>query len=156
LYTSWPRDVVAEAKSIVNKVQQHRKRPASLFIGRWQPFHNGHAYIIQKAIQENKRVIIGVRDMCQDENNPYSFNTIERCLWRTYGNQIEVISIPDVESINIGRDVGYAVNEIQVPEDIRGISATAIRDQISADNNEWQQYVPKGVADVLNVIKYRS
>jgi len=152
LHTTWPRDIKEEAIRIVDGVEAHRKRPASLFIGRWQPFHNGHAHIIQGALDESKRAIIGVRDMPRSESDPYSFEIIERCLWRTYGNQIEVMSIPDIESINIGRNVGYDVNEVHVPEDIKGISATAIRQNMKEGNSEWRDYVPRGVADTLSAI----
>ena len=40
---------------------------------------------------------------------------------------IEVVVIPPIESVNYGRDVGYAINELVPPQDIKEISATKIR-----------------------------
>ena len=34
----------------------------ALFIGRWQPFHNGHKHIIQNALDEGKNVLIACRE----------------------------------------------------------------------------------------------
>ena len=40
---------------------------------------------------------------------------------------IKIIPIPDIESVNYGRGVGYEINEFIPPEDIGNISATEIR-----------------------------
>ena len=40
---------------------------------------------------------------------------------------VKVIPIPDIESVNYGRGVGYEINEYTPPEDIGKISATEIR-----------------------------
>ena len=40
---------------------------------------------------------------------------------------VKIISIPDIESVNYGRGVGYEINEYTPPEDISKISATEIR-----------------------------
>ena len=38
-------------------------------------------------------------------------------------NQVKVIIIPDIESVNYGRGVGYKIIEHQPPKDIGQISA---------------------------------
>lgn len=40
-----------------------------------------------------------------------------------------VVSIPDIEGVYYGRDVGYKVERIEVPAEVAAISATAIREQ---------------------------
>ena len=40
---------------------------------------------------------------------------------------VKIISIPDIESVNYGRGVGYEINEFVPPEDVSKISATDIR-----------------------------
>ena len=42
---------------------------------------------------------------------------------------VKVISIPPIESVNYGRDVGYEVIEHEPPQDVKKISATNIRRQ---------------------------
>lgn len=126
-------------------------KPRALFIGRWQPFHNGHDYIIRKKLEEGIPVLIAVRDTPLDESNPFSVKERMDMIRAAYvGEDVQVISIPDIESVNIGRNVGYAVNEYQVPEDIKGISATQIR-KLLLDKNfpEMSKLVPEGVVKYL-------
>ena len=47
--------------------------------------------------------------------------------------KLKVIIIPDIESINIGRGVGYDVIEHVPPAEIHDISATKIREQMKAE-----------------------
>ena len=42
---------------------------------------------------------------------------------------IDFVDMPDIESINYGRDVGYDIIEHEPPEDIREISGTKIRNK---------------------------
>lgn len=50
-----------------------------LFIGRFQPFHNGHLYSLRKAFESAERVIIGIgsSQVSGTETNPWSY-TIRR------------------------------------------------------------------------------
>ena len=55
---------------------------------------------------------------------------------------VEVIIIPDMESINFGRGVGYEVNKYTPTEEIANISATSIRESIKLGNEYWRKLVP--------------
>ena len=44
--------------------------------------------------------------------------------------RVKIVIIPDIESVNYGRGVGYEVIEHAPPEDIKEISATKIRKQL--------------------------
>ena len=101
----------------------------SMFVGRWQPFHDGHKWLINQKLKQGKNVLICVRDMETDENNPWNANQVQQGIeyaYRNYDN-VKVMIIPDIESINYGRDVGYEIIEHLPPDDIREISATKIR-----------------------------
>ncbi len=120
------------------------------FFGRWQPFHNGHDSIIRKALDEGKSVWIAIRDTPIDESNPYTVQERQEMIQAHYKHQDVVVTVvPDIESINIGREVGYEVNRYHVPENIEGISATEIRDLILKGDQSWKEKVPKLVADYL-------
>jgi nicotinamide-nucleotide adenylyltransferase len=46
-----------------------------LIIGRFQPFHKGHLYLIKKALKQSEKIIIGIGSAnVKDEKNPFSFN----------------------------------------------------------------------------------
>lgn len=49
-----------------------KKYSVALFIGRFQPFHNGHLYSLKKAVEIADRVVVGVgsANEAKTENNP--------------------------------------------------------------------------------------
>ena len=107
----------------------------SLFIGRWQGLHDGHRWLFDQALKQGKNVYIAIRD-CPlddpDEENEYIAEEIMGHLSEEYrneilGNRVKLMIIPDIESINYGRDVGYKIEEIVFNEKIQKISATKIR-----------------------------
>jgi nicotinamide-nucleotide adenylyltransferase len=50
----------------------------ALFIGRFQPFHNGHLEVIKKAIKENDRLFIGIGSSEANFRAPNPFTCSER------------------------------------------------------------------------------
>lgn len=57
---------------------------------------------------------------------------------KIYGDKVKIFPICDIESINIGRKVGYEVKIIDVPQEIKEISGTKIRDGIDSVQKEDQ------------------
>ena len=55
--------------------------------------------------------------------------------------------IPDIESVNYGRGVGYEINEFQPPKESGAmfISATKIRESIKNSDNAWKSMVDKSL-----------
>ena len=107
----------------------------SMFIGRWQPWHKGHRWLIDQRLSEGKNVLICVREVSQDDKNPYNpsdvKNNIEKELKDlVLAKRVKVIIIPDIESINYGRGVGYDIIEHIPPSKIGQISATKIRKKL--------------------------
>jgi len=107
----------------------------SMFIGRWQPWHTGHRWLIDQRLNEDKNVLICIRDMKTDKNNPYTAEEVKINLEKelkdlVYHRKVKVIIIPDIESINYGRGVGYDIIEHIPPKDIDKISATKIRKKL--------------------------
>ncbi len=106
----------------------------SMFIGRWQPWHKGHRWLIDQRLNENKNVLICIRDMETDENNPYTPSEVKSNLEKELNDlilsqRVKVIIIPDIESVNYGRGVGYNIIEHFPPQNIKEISATKIREK---------------------------
>lgn len=99
----------------------------AMFIGRWQPFHNGHKYLIDSALAKGEHVCVAIRNTEISDKNPYTVEQRTEMIKRVYGDTIEIIVIPDITSINIGRKVGYDVNRVDPPEHIGKISGTNVR-----------------------------
>ena len=109
-----------------------------MFIGRWQPWHDGHRWLIDQALNEGKKVLLCIRDVPTDDKNPWTAQEILMNLSNELKDLLEtgrlsIIKIPNIESINIGRGVGYDVIEHIPPADIHDISATKIREQMKAE-----------------------
>lgn len=111
----------------------------SLFIGRWQNWHKGHEWLINQQLQKGKLVWVAIRDVEIDENNPNSAQIILENLKKENffienKDRLLVSIIPDIESVNYGRGVGYDVIYHEPSEEIASISGTKIRKGII--NNE--------------------
>jgi len=50
------------------------------------------------------------------------------------GIPCQVQVIPPIASVNYGRDVGYGINYIEVPEQIKEIRGTKIREMLAENN----------------------
>ena len=104
----------------------------ALFIGRWQPLHPGHKWLFNQKLEKNIPILIAVRDTPVNDSNPFSTEEVISNVEKEYKSEVDsgmvkVISIPDIESVNYGRGVGYEINEFVPPKNIGEISATELR-----------------------------
>ena len=110
----------------------------ALFIGRWQPIHDGHRWLFNQKLEQDIPILVAVRETDVDYSNPFSTKQVIENLEKEYSEEVrngmvKIISIPDIESVNYGRGVGYEINEFVPPEDIGTISATKIRKEMKKD-----------------------
>jgi len=130
---------MAEFKAKADKESSSSEKKYSLFAGRWQPLHKGHLWLINERLKEGYNVWLGIRDVKPDEKNPWTAQQILEMVKE--GELKELIEkgkvlptiIPDIESINYGRGVGYDIIEHIPPQEIGDISATSIREQMKKD-----------------------
>ena len=124
----------------------------AIFVGRFQPYHQGHISLVMQKINEGIPALIMVRDIAPDAKNPFTTEQTVEMIEKYHaakGHNVKVIIIPDMESVNFGRGVGYEINEFTPPENIGWISATGIRNSIKEGNNDWRTLVDESIqADV--------
>ncbi len=116
------------------------KKPTVLLLGRWQPWHDGHLALFERAHAKTGQVVIQVRDVKDSsggdgqDDNPFSFDEIcndikEKLL--VYGYKINkdfiIQPVPNITNITYGRGVGYKIEKESFKSDIESISATEIR-----------------------------
>ena len=110
------------------------KSKTAIYIGRFQPFHEGHKEIFLKALKKNKQVCILVMDSFGiNKKNPFKFSYVKQKIehsLREYNNMYKVIKIPVVSEVIYGRKGGYKINKYSLPKNIEKISATKIRRKI--------------------------
>jgi hypothetical protein len=103
-------------------------------------------WLFNQKLEKGIPLLILIRDIQPDEKNPFTTQETERLIQKVFeGQQVKTMIIPDIESVNWGRSVGYEVNEFTPPEDIQMISATFIRNSIKEGNDDWKQYVPETI-----------
>jgi len=126
----------------------NKDKKYAIFVGRYQPYHYGHISLIEQKLNEGIPALIMVRDIDADEKNPFTTDqTIDmiETYHKSKGQDVLVMKIPDIESVNYGRGVGYEINEFTPPDNIGFISATKIRNSINKGNEEWREMVDESI-----------
>jgi nicotinamide mononucleotide adenylyltransferase len=116
--------------SMVSKDSQYE-----LFIGRWQPLHDGHKALFQQVLDRGDKLCIAIREGEVNEKNPFTALEVMANISEYYKNnillgQVKVITIPDICSVNFGRGVGYDIIEYIPPTEVADISATKVREEM--------------------------
>ena len=149
-----------EKKNHGGSPTNNESKKYAIFVGRFQPYHFGHIELIQQKLNEGTPALIMIRDIEPDEKNPFTteqtVSMIEK-YHKSKGDDVKVIIIPDIESVNFGRGVGYEVNEYTPPKEIGGISATGIRNSIKNGDPYWKRMVDESIQeDVLKYLNYED
>ena len=113
------------------------KKPTVQMLGRWQPWHDGHTALFERAIAKTGQVAILVRDVQGVDDNPFDFtkvtvgirNKLDKHNYEM-GKDYIVMKVPNVTNITYGRDVGYTIEQESFDESITSISATEIRKEM--------------------------
>ena len=117
------------------------KKPTSQMLGRWQPWHDGHTALFEKAFKKTGQVCIMFRDVSGVDagvegqgDNPFKFEEVKKRIidglsshGYKYDKEYIVLKVPNITDISYGRGVGYTFSEHDLGEEIHKISATKIR-----------------------------
>ena len=117
----------------------------AMYVGRWQNWHKGHEWLINQQLEKGKNVWVAIRNVETDENNPKTAQQVmmdlaEESFFKENSHRINISIIPDIESINYGRGVGYDVIYHEPPEDVAKISGTSIRNGYIDSNGDIIEY----------------
>ena len=116
------------------------KKPTVLLLGRWQPWHDGHLALFERALAKTGQVVIQVRDVKDSsggegqEDNPFSFEQISKDISKKLSKSGYIINedyiiqlVPNITNITYGRGVGYKIEHETFDSKTESISATNIR-----------------------------
>ncbi|MFX1236977.1 MAG: nicotinamide-nucleotide adenylyltransferase [Promethearchaeota archaeon] len=86
------------------RILKRKKKEIALFIGRFQPLHHGHLYIIRNILKSCKKIKIGIgsSQLSYEKNNPFSGverkQFIQAALNKRHikKDQYEIFEIPDI------------------------------------------------------------
>ncbi|MFQ5975895.1 MAG: nicotinamide-nucleotide adenylyltransferase [Candidatus Hydrothermarchaeales archaeon] len=149
-----------------------------LFVGRFQPFHNGHLQVLKQILKDVEKLIIGIGSAQYGftKDNPFTTEEREEMILRTLSKEglknFEIVPIPDVNDDNIWvahvegivpeYDVVFSNNSLvktlftNAGKEVKTFSffkreeysGTEIRRRILA-GEEWENLVPKTVLDFM-------
>jgi len=124
-----------ETKVHVQSSMLSKDSQYELFIGRWQPLHDGHKALFQQVLDRGDKLCIAIREGEVNEKNPFTALEVMANISEYYKNnillgQVKVISIPDICSVSFGRGVGYDIIEYIPPTEVADISATKVREEM--------------------------
>jgi adenylate kinase family enzyme len=106
------------------------KRPTTLMLGRYQPWHEGHDALHSEAEKRTKQVVVGVRSTFNTSiKDPMSFSQVKEGIHK-FRDDAFIMKMPNITNIVYGRDVGYLIEKVELPEHIQAISATEKRKQM--------------------------
>ena len=123
------------------------KKPTTQMLGRWQPWHDGHTALFEKALAETGQVCIMIRVVggivgndagggrtAKQDDNPFDYTTARTNIIAglneagyLIGIHYIITKVPNIVDISYGRGVGYTFTQHDLGEDIHKISATKVR-----------------------------
>jgi len=154
----------------------------ALFIGRFQPFHNGHLKVVEELSKQYSEVIIGVGSSQYSNtiDNPFSSDERELMIKRSLKDKgiknYKIISIPDIHNppqwadhvLSICSDFDVVISNNSFTKKLfeeknyevkktqlynkKEFSGKEIRRRIANDES-WQDLVPKPVFEIINRIR---
>jgi nicotinamide-nucleotide adenylyltransferase len=152
-----------------------------LYIGKFQPFHNGHVFAIKQILAEVDKltVVIGSSQYHGLKNQPFSATQrrqmIERTLLAEGIKNYSIIEVPDIHDSehwvdHVKRHVRHfdfvftnndvvqnlfteqAIN-VRSFKMLSGVSGTLIRQKLTLrHNDDWQSLVPVAAAEIIQQI----
>jgi energy-coupling factor transporter ATP-binding protein EcfA2 len=133
------------AEFIGNHIIENRRRPSFdwqketvQMLGRYQPWHEGHRALFERAIAKTGQVVIQIRD-CQgwQGSNPFAIEQVKSYIRQDldplFQGQYEIQIVPNIVNITYGRDVGYKIEQEVFDEVTHSISATKIRKEMGLE-----------------------
>ncbi len=156
-------------------------KPTALFIGRFQPFHNGHLLVIEGMTKVCGKIFIGIgsSDKKSDSQNPFTAAERKEMIQRALQGRdlipmfdINFVELPDTSSDEAWRELVLSkvekidkvwsgdertkkcfegVIEIQNIRPVPGISDVEILGKMKSRIN-WQDQLPKEVVSYIQEI----
>jgi hypothetical protein len=131
--TEFTEDVPLRVTGVLNLFKLHDwKKPTTLMLGRYQPWHEGHHALYNEAEKRTGQVMLGVRNtQGTSPKDPLSFDEVKDYISQDpHMTRAMIVKMPNITNIVYGRDVGYKIEQVSLGADIEAISATEKRKQL--------------------------
>jgi len=125
--------VEQEVDDVIAKFGLHDwRKPTTLMLGRYQPWHEGHHALYAEAGKRTDQVMLGVRNtQGTSPKDPLTFDEVKGYITKDpVMDKAMIIKVPNITNIVYGRDVGYKVEQVKLNDEIEAISATQKRKEL--------------------------
>jgi cytidyltransferase-like protein len=124
--------VEQEVELVINTFNLYDwRKPTTLMLGRYQPWHEGHQALLEKAYERTEQVVVGVRDtQGTSEKDPLSYQEVVEFISNNGVSRPFTVKFPNITNIVYGRDVGYKIEQIDLGAEVHAISATQKRKEL--------------------------
>jgi hypothetical protein len=124
-------DVAARVTCVDFQLHDWRK-PTTLMLGRYQPWHEGHHALYNEAGKRTDQVLLGVRETYKtSDKDPLTFEEVKGYIAKDpVMDGAMVLKLPNITNIVYGRDVGYKIEQVKLGDEIEAISATQKRKEL--------------------------
>ncbi|NDB82084.1 MAG: adenylyl-sulfate kinase [Alphaproteobacteria bacterium] len=132
-FPSHTLDANDKASVIIKEFGLHDwSAPTTLMLGRYQPWHEGHHALYVEAGKRTNQVLLGVRNTYNtSEKDPLKFDQVKEYIAKDeFMDGAMVLRLPNITNIVYGRDVGYKIEQVELPAKIQAISATQKRKEM--------------------------
>lgn len=108
------------------------KKPTTLMLGRYQPWHEGHHALYEEAGKRTDQVLLGIRNTHgTSEKDPLTFEEVKEYISKDpVMDKALILKLPNITNIVYGRDVGYKIEQVKLGDEIESISATQKRKEL--------------------------
>ncbi len=153
----------------------------ALFIGRFQPFHNGHLMVLQSIKNKYKEIIIGIGSSQYSNTieNPFSGDERKKMVKKSLDNikikNYRIISIPDIHNppkwvshvLSIIRDFDVVISNNSLTKKLFSEKGYLVKEtdlfkkeiysgkeirRRMIHNEPWEDLVPEEVVEIINDI----
>ena len=124
------KDAIRIAWELGRRAIWNNKAPTVQMLGRYQPWHEGHQALFDRAMAKHGQVHLMIRDMETDDKNPYTANQVKENLekeLRYNAGKVKIEIVSNIMNITYGRNVGYKIEQEHFDKSIENISSTKIR-----------------------------
>lgn len=124
--------ITEEVNLVINRFElPDWKAPTTLLLGRYQPWHEGHQALKEKADERTGQTVIAVRHtQGTSEKDPLSYKEVVEFISKNGVSRPFTIKVPNITNIVYGRDVGYKIEQVDLGAEIHAISATEKRKEL--------------------------
>lgn len=125
--------VEEEVELVIEKTGLHDwKKPTTLMLGRYQPWHEGHQALYFEAETRTPQVMVGVRNTYKTSSkDPFTFLEVKNYIKKEPEMKDSmIIRLPNITNIVYGRDVGYKIEQVELDAETEAISATQKRKEM--------------------------